>query len=437
MQDVNENMDELFRRAAENYPLDTSSKDWFKVQLALQNEQGVTQAVKKDSKGRFLWLLLLLPLGFVCNRYLSNDDSVKETNGSKEYVTVNKNLSNEKDLNKNNSTRTSESIDQTLTQNSNTAPSEISTSQSQSEKSVYSPGTSILQNSGPGRKTNKTVKYNSRNQIERNQGLTQIHNDLLNTPGVAISGQNQNSLSNNSNDLLLKTIPGRDPYQLSVEPLDAMNKNLVQPEVKTKTDNKKEKKFYAGLMGGADITTIKFQKIENAGYAYGLLLGYELSKKWSVETGVYKDKKFYYTDGEYFNTSSLWMPPNSKVTAVTGYCEMIEIPLTFRYTIASSAKRSWFVSGGATSYVMQKEDYDYTYYYGNSNSYATHNRKYDSDSKQLFAAAHISGGYARKLNKTTDLRIEPYIKLPLAGMGVGELKFISTGIHLGITRKLF
>ena len=45
---------------------------------------------------------------------------------------------------------------------------------------------------------------------------------------------------------------------------------------------------------------------------------------------------------------------------------MIEIPLTARYTIASSQKRSWFVSAGGTSYIMQKEDYDYTYYYGNS-----------------------------------------------------------------------
>jgi hypothetical protein len=191
------------------------------------------------------------------------------------------------------------------------------------------------------------------------------------------------------------------------------------------------------VMGGVDITTIKLQKIEDAGYNYGILLGYQFNKKWSIETGVYQDRKFYYTEGEYFNTSSLWMPSNSKITEVSGNCKMIEIPLTVKYNLSSTPKKSLFLTGGATSYIMQKEDYDYTYYYGNSGNYAVHNRKYDSDSKQFFAALHISGGYSRKLNKTTNLRIEPYIKLPLYGMGVGQLKFVSTGLHLGITKNIF
>ena len=229
----------------------------------------------------------------------------------------------------------------------------------------------------------------------------------------------------------------RNPYQLSANTLDPSHKNLVEPQLKNKTENKKEKKFYVGIMGGVDITTVRFQKIEDAGYSYGVLLGYEFNKKWSVETGLYQDKKFYYSKGEYFNTSKVWMPPNSKITELSGNCKMLEIPLTVKYTFSNNQKRSWFATAGTTSYLMQKEDYDYTYYYGNSGNYATHNRKYDSDSKEFFAAAHFSGGYTRKLNKNTDLRIEPYIKLPLSGMGIGELKFISTGLHLGITRKLF
>src|SRR5437870_5370803 len=72
MQYENENMDELFRRAAEDYPLDTSSKDWNKVQQALESKE--TQIVQKNNKGRLLWLLLLLPMGLLCNKYLMNGD---------------------------------------------------------------------------------------------------------------------------------------------------------------------------------------------------------------------------------------------------------------------------------------------------------------------------------------------------------------------------
>src|SRR3954454_24484296 len=75
MQYENENMDELFRKAAENYPLDTSSKDWDKVFQALQTANGQTEVVQKNNKGRFLWLLILLPMGLVCNKYLMHGDN--------------------------------------------------------------------------------------------------------------------------------------------------------------------------------------------------------------------------------------------------------------------------------------------------------------------------------------------------------------------------
>ena len=49
----------------------------------------------------------------------------------------------------------------------------------------------------------------------------------------------------------------------------------------------------------------------------------------------------------------------------------------------------------------------------------------------------FSAGYSRKIGKSTDLRLEPYVKLPLSGLGYGELRFWSTGMHVGVTRKLF
>ncbi|MGZ8544894.1 MAG: hypothetical protein ACXWV0_06335 [Flavisolibacter sp.] len=63
-------MDDLLRRAAEHYPLDTSGADWNKVLNALQEDEIKPVAVvpeQKPSRRRFLWLLLLLPLGLVCN----------------------------------------------------------------------------------------------------------------------------------------------------------------------------------------------------------------------------------------------------------------------------------------------------------------------------------------------------------------------------------
>jgi len=70
MQYVNDDMDEVFRRAAENYPLDTNSANWNKVLSALQGMETPNPIPEKkgNKNRRFLWLLLLLPLGLICNK---------------------------------------------------------------------------------------------------------------------------------------------------------------------------------------------------------------------------------------------------------------------------------------------------------------------------------------------------------------------------------
>ena len=64
-------------------------------------------------------------------------------------------------------------------------------------------------------------------------------------------------------------------------------------------------------------------------------------------------------------------------------------------------------------------------------------KKEKQGARHYFSIMHLSGGITRPLGKIGDLRIEPYFKIPLTGLGSGKLPLLSTGIHLGITRKLF
>jgi hypothetical protein len=86
---------------------------------------------------------------------------------------------------------------------------------------------------------------------------------------------------------------------------------------------------------------------------------------------------------------------------------------------------------------MKKEDYSYTYYYGNTGNTARHDKSYSNSSTNLFSAVSLSGGYTRPLGRIADLRIEPYLKIPLAGMGWNHLPLLSAGVHIGLTKKLF
>ena len=70
MRDINDDMDDLFRRAADGYPLNTKNANWSKVYNSLHSpDDGNVQPEGKKKRRRFLWLLLLLPLGFVLNKY--------------------------------------------------------------------------------------------------------------------------------------------------------------------------------------------------------------------------------------------------------------------------------------------------------------------------------------------------------------------------------
>jgi hypothetical protein len=55
----------------------------------------------------------------------------------------------------------------------------------------------------------------------------------------------------------------------------------------------------------------------------------------------------------------------------------------------------------------------------------------------LFSIVDLSIGYEQKLGKIGNLRIEPYLRIPLSGIGTGDLSILSAGLNLGITRRIW
>jgi hypothetical protein len=225
-----------------------------------------------------------------------------------------------------------------------------------------------------------------------------------------------------------------DEYSTSVKRSINPLFDLTEQELKQSIRVARRKKFYAGFMAGVDATTIKFQKIEDAGYSYGLLVGYQFNKKWSIETGAFLEKKYYYSDGKYFNTSKLYLPANTRIDDASGDCKMIEVPVAVKYNLRSNKNSNWFATLGASSYIMKEEKYTYNYYYGTVGP-VPHKKEYKNSSTNLFSAVSLSGGYIHRLGNFADVRIEPYLKLPVSGMGIGKLPFSSAGLQLGVTKK--
>jgi hypothetical protein len=110
---------------------------------------------------------------------------------------------------------------------------------------------------------------------------------------------------------------------------------------------------------------------------------------------------------------------------------MFEIPINVRYNFSLNKKSQWFALAGVSSYMMQKEEYEYLY--ERYNVQYNSNKYYKASSKDFLSIMNLSVGYEHAVGKWGKVRVEPYIKVPLRGVGIGSLPLTSTGIQAGFT----
>ena len=178
---------------------------------------------------------------------------------------------------------------------------------------------------------------------------------------------------------------------------------------------------------------VKFQSVKGVGTTAGVLLGYAFNQRWGVETGLYLDSKKYYTEGDYFKMKNP-LPSNYKLLTVDGTCNMLELPVNIRYNLSTGEKRKWFVTAGMSTYFMSKENYSYQYL---ENGWPGQNSAtYKKPSQYWFTVINLSMGFEQKLGRIGNLRLEPYLRVPLSGIGTGSLPIMSAGLNIGITRPI-
>lgn len=424
MQQENNDMYELFRMAAENYPLRTDNADFEKVRAGLLAGNVTTDVVANKNR-RGLWLLLLLlPLGWAGYNYIFNPAPSNKSVAIKNDARANNNKQSQSATKQNNVTAVTEKSNQSNQHQSiisNSVPAQDVIQKNSNNVVVISYSKNLL-----------TANYQSPGD-KKSDGGSFATNDksTINTTGV--EDNKIQPVEKNNDDKKINEVSDR---------IDKVNKDVAITDV-TKNDaptsnkNKKQKDnfFYAGVFAGPDISNVKSQAIKNYGANMGIILGYQLNKKLSIETGLDWDKKYYYSDGQYFNTGKIYLPANTKIAYVDGNCKMIEIPLNIKYNFKSSGKATWFSVLGVSSYFMKQENYDYTII--STGQPYPYSKSYNQSSKFLLSALNVSAGYNRSLGKVAKLRVEPYVKIPLKGIGIGSLPITSVGVNIGITKKIF
>jgi hypothetical protein len=291
------------------------------------------------------------------------------------------------------------------------------------KKPKRKPGKGRQQNNTAGQ-YKQTVKPGIDNTIAADTKVTD--NDQL-------ANDNQPNLTTDPSTAQQATTAAVDPVKKEPAVADS-TKTVAPPIVKKEADKKQDKTVKGlelGLMAGPDLSTVKFGPAYKPGYNFGLQIGYRFSNHWSVNTGIIYTKKFYKADSQDFHYKLPW---NYKLENVEGNCSMWEIPVNVRYDLSYNEKRRWFASTGLSTYLMDKEYYD-VYYSWNGTQYAPYPIDSDSNSNYLFSIVNLSAGMERSLGKHLSIQAEPYLKIPLKGLGTGSMRMTSYGILFTLKYK--
>jgi len=452
MEHLDNDMDDLFQKAGELYPLKVSESDWEGVAGKLQEESfgdlnalpGSNAIGIRNKRSRRL-LLILIPLLLAGLVYTSG--LIKQKHGTPAPLAGDAAAV----INKTKITP-SASDKPVISDKANPAvTNKAGLPVDQPGKGIPEPSENKVAGNGQGKKLKNSTNGNAinysaaasrqtRRDISSKNNRIQPGADDLSDVSIAVvetsAFSQENFQTQLAKPLSLIPVSGSDQI-ISVHgaPLSASSSEsaaIPQQGKKSVPIVQSSKGFYVGFIAGPDLSAVKFQSVNQLGFSLGALVGYRFNKHLAAETGLLWDKKYYYSTGEYFKKSQSSIPYN--LVDLNGNCNMFEIPVAIRYDFAVKKNHGFFAKAGLSSYLMKKEHYSYSAESYVGNIWSGDSTFYNS-TNNIFSILQISGGYEFGINRNTKIRIEPYVKIPLQGVGIGSMPISSAGLYFGISHS--
>lgn len=213
-------------------------------------------------------------------------------------------------------------------------------------------------------------------------------------------------------------------------PLPAALASLPLPAPEPQPKELRQPRLYLGLVGAPDVSTVKMADYQSPRANLGLTLEYRLFSRLRVSTGVLRGTKAYRARKNDYNWDYYPTANTYNFEWVDASCTIVDVPLNLRYDVLARPRYQVFGAAGLSSLFMQRENYafDYKYY----NTPYRWQREYVNANQHWFSVLNLSLGYERNLGRHWRLQAEPYVKLPLGGVGAGKVRLASGGVFFGL-----
>jgi hypothetical protein len=329
----------------------------------------------------------------------------------------------------------------TVTQNENDNVASNERPESEQKKSVSEKkSTIIFSTNHPNKKITGSEKENSSGansftKIDNNSYTDAESSDKKNVtqptneskvsvegtePDKSVANENSIAIANTKNDSTTKK-----------NSQDSTKKNKVSGN-----KNKFANPFLVSVSAGPDISAVSLNDPGKIELLYGAGIGYKINKRWTVRTGFYMVKKGYGAKtSDYHPPAGFWnyYPDLKSIDAI---CKIYEVPLIVNYNFGETPKHTWFASAGLSSYFMKKEDYSYISKSPTGQT-SYHDYTVRNENQHYFSSVRLSAGYEKKVSNKISFTAEPYINLPVSGIGYGKVKLYGAGVLFSLNVKPF
>lgn len=182
--------------------------------------------------------------------------------------------------------------------------------------------------------------------------------------------------------------------------------------------------FITGLYA-PELSTVRGTGAQRVGHSAGIQVEYLLLPGLRLDVALLSSMKYYRAEAKDYTTPR---PPMYPIDHIDATCRITDIPVGLRYDAWQGVRYRAFAGVGLSSLLMRDEQYHYTYY---GTSY-TRTWQVKKGSRHLFSVLNLSAGLERQLTPRWALLAEPYVKLPLGGVGAGKVRLSSGGVFFGL-----
>tara|TARA_Y100001972_G_C7650015_1_gene326800 strand:- start:515 stop:1984 length:1470 start_codon:yes stop_codon:yes gene_type:complete len=225
-------------------------------------------------------------------------------------------------------------------------------------------------------------------------------------------------------DILISTDPSDNRVLSSAD---------LTPDDDVVPNNRKLFTYGIALGFSPDFNSVGMKESMEVSGQAGLQFIITFRNRLSLATGAFYGKKKFITSGEnYFPPNEYWKRYTNGVIPeeVNGHIVVVDIPINLTYNWNPESRFQFISSIGVSNYFILSEDC--TYKFSSYNPGTEYGWDSDEMTREMFGVGNLSVGVMWYMKPRINIRVEPYIKIPLKEVGWGSVDLYSAGSLISI-----